>query len=358
MRPKVDDLRVLVTGGAGFIGSAVCRALVRAGQQVINFDALTYAANARSLDLVGDASNYHFVRGDIRDATLLDAVFARHQPDAVINLAAETHVDRSIGASQAFVDTNIVGTHALLEASRHYWEGLSSERQSDFRFIHVSTDEVFGSLNAEDPPFDESSSYRPRSPYAASKAASDHLVRAWWHTYGLPIAISNCSNNYGPFQFPEKFIPLMIVKALQGLSLPLYGDGKQRRDWIYVDDHVRALLEVLKRAGSGATYMIGGRSERTNLEVAEQILDLVRELAPRSHVAGAQIEFVPDRPGHDWRYGVDCSRVEVEFGWRNLETFEAGLRRTVQWYIERRDWWEPILERTYRGERLGLKAAP
>ncbi len=347
---------ILVTGGAGFIGSAMCRALTRAGRRVLNLDALTYAASLSSLAEITSASDYTFVEGDIRDASLIAKLFNDFQPDSVIHLAAESHVDRSIGASAPFIDTNITGTHTLLEAARRYWGDLSGDVRARFRFLHVSTDEVFGSLGANSA-FTEITPYDPRSPYSASKAASDHLVRAWWHTYGLPVLISNCSNNYGPYQFPEKFIPNMIIKALNGAALPVYGDGGQVRDWLHVDDHVAALLAVLERGQAGESYVVGGRSERSNIDVAQAILALVRELAPESG-AGAHIAFVADRPGHDRRYAIDCSKIERDLGWRAAHRFEEGLRETVQWYIARRDWWAPILEHRYDGERLGLKAAP
>lgn len=346
---------ILVTGGAGFIGSALCRALVREGRRVLNLDALTYAANLSSLAEIADAPNYRFVHGDIRDARLLDTLFAEFKPDAVLHLAAESHVDRSISGPAAFVETNVGGTQTLLEAARRYWDGLSGEARDNFRFLHVSTDEVFGSLG-EEGAFNEATAYDPRSPYSASKAASDHLVRAWSHTYGLPVLISNCSNNYGPFQFPEKLIPTMILKALRGEALPVYGDGGNVRDWLHVDDHVAALAAMLERGRVGETYVVGGRAERKNIDVARAILTLTREQAPESDAARAEITFVADRPGHDRRYAIDCSKIERELGWRAAHDFETGLRETVAWYIARRDWWAPILEQKHGGERLGLKA--
>lgn len=346
---------ILVTGGAGFIGSAVCRALTREGRRVLNLDALTYAATKTSLADVEAAQTYTFVQADIRDASALERVFAAFKPDAVLHLAAESHVDRSIGASAPFIETNITGTHTLLEAARRHWESLDASVRDRFRFLHVSTDEVFGSLGDEGV-FDEKTAYDPRSPYSASKAASDHLVRAWAHTYGLPVLISNCSNNYGPYQFPEKFIPNMILKALNGADLPVYGDGGQVRDWLHVDDHVAALLAILERGATGETYVVGGRSERKNIDVAQMVLALTRELAPESAAAQAKIAYVTDRPGHDRRYAVDCSKIERDLGWRASRDFEQGLRESVQWYIARRDWWSPILEQKYSGERLGLKA--
>jgi dTDP-glucose 4,6-dehydratase len=346
---------ILVTGGAGFIGSAVCRAFVREGRRVLNLDALTYAANLSSLAEIADVPDYRFVHGDIRDARLLDTLFAEFKPDAVLHLAAESHVDRSISGPAAFIDTNVTGTQTLLEAARRYWDGLRGDACDGFRFLHVSTDEVFGSLG-DDGAFNETTRYNPRSPYSASKAASDHLVRAWSHTYGLPVLISNCSNNYGPYQFPEKFIPNMILKALAGEPLPLYGDGGNVRDWLHVDDHVVALAAMLELGRTGETYLLGGRSERKNIDVAQAILSIVRELAPDGRAKDARILFVPDRPGHDHRYAIDCSKIERELGWRASHGFEAGLRETVRWYVARRDWWAPILEQKYGGERLGLKA--
>jgi dTDP-glucose 4,6-dehydratase len=350
-------VRVIVTGGAGFIGSAVCRRLVRAGWSVINYDALTYAANLASLDDIAAAANYEFVSGDVCNRALLDQTFARFQPDVVMHLAAESHVDRSITGSAAFVQTNIVGTHALLEAALMHWDSLPEAKQGRFRFLHVSTDEVFGSLG-ETGAFSETTPYDPRSPYAASKAASDHLVSAWGHTFGLPVLISNCSNNYGPYQFPEKLIPVMILKALAGEPLPVYGDGRNVRDWLYVDDHAAALQLIVERGRVGETYNVGGRSERANLDVVRTILDLVDELAPERGAPRSQINFVQDRPGHDRRYAIDCDKIENELGWRASETFETGMRSTVQWYLDRRDWWEPIRTDKFKGERLGLRAAP
>lgn len=345
-------MRILVTGGAGFIGSAVCRTLVRDGEaHVLNLDALTYAASPGALEEIAGSPNYRFVQGDIRDRKLLDDLFAAFQPEAVLHLAAESHVDRSITGPAAFIETNIVGTQVLLEAARIYWETLQGAARDGFRFLHVSTDEVFGSLG-EDGAFVETTPYDPRSPYAASKAASDHLVSAWRHTYGLPTLISNCSNNYGPFQFPDKFIPLMIISALRGAPLPVYGDGGNVRDWLYVEDHVAALVAILRRGRIGETYNVGGRSERRNVDVARAIIALVNELAPGG--TRSAIAFVADRPGHDRRYAIDCSKIETELGWRAKEGFESGLRRTLQWYLERRDWWEPILAARYGGERLGL----
>lgn len=350
-------MKVIVTGGAGFIGSAVCRRLVANGWSVLNYDALTYAANLSSLAEVEDDTRYRFFEGDICDRRKLDRVFAEFQPDAVMHLAAESHVDRSITGSAAFVQTNIVGTHTLLEAALQYWDRLTDpQRKRRFRFLHVSTDEVFGSLG-EEGSFDEATAYDPRSPYSASKAASDHLVRAWAHTFGLPILVSNCSNNYGPFQFPEKLIPNMILKALAGAPLPVYGDGSNVRDWLFVDDHAAALEKVVLEGRVGETYVIGGRSERKNIDVVRTIMELVDELAPERDSPRSVITFVEDRPGHDHRYAIDCSKIESELGWRPAEVFETGLRRTVKWYIDRRDWWAPLLANRQAGQRLGLRAA-
>ncbi len=340
--------RILVTGGAGFIGSAVCRGLIRGGARVLNFDALTYAANLNSLTEIEGNPNYALVEGDICDRAALDAAFASFEPDAVIHLAAESHVDRSITGPSVFVQTNVVGTHTLLEATRHHWERLGGARREGFRFLHVSTDEVFGSLG-DTGAFSETTPYDPRSPYSASKAASDHLASAWRHTYGLPVLISNCSNNYGPYQFPEKFVPRMILLALSGAPLEVYGDGGNVRDWLYVDDHVEALRAVLHKGRIGETYNVGGNSERRNIDVAQSIVALVSELTGAPRVA---IELVADRPGHDRRYAIDSSKIERELGWRAHESFETGLRKTVQWYIDRRDWWAPLFQR----ERLGLRA--
>jgi dTDP-glucose 4,6-dehydratase len=352
-------VKVIVTGGAGFIGSAVCRRLVRdTGWRVVNLDALTYAANLASLAEIAAHPNYAFARGDVCDRALMDKTFAEFEPDAVMHLAAESHVDRSITGSAAFVRTNIVGTHTLLEAALAYWEGLKDAgRKERFRFLHVSTDEVFGSLG-EDGFFREDTPYDPRSPYSASKAASDHLASAWFHTYGLPVVISNCSNNYGPYQFPEKLIPVMILKALEGAPLPVYGDGGNVRDWLYVDDHAAALETILTKGRVGETYNVGGRSERKNLDVVNTILDLVDELAPERDAPRSEIQFVQDRPGHDRRYAIDCGKIEAELGWAAAESFESGMRRTVQWYLDRRDWWEPIRAGKFKGERLGLRAVP
>ncbi len=348
-------MRVLVTGGAGFIGSAVCRHLVNdAGAAVLNFDKLTYAASLTSLAPIEDDGRYSFVQGDIADANAVGQVFEGFKPTAVIHLAAESHVDRSIQGAGAFVQTNVVGTFTMLEEALAYWRALPAAEQATFRFLHVSTDEVYGSLG-DDGLFTEQTLYDPRSPYSASKAASDHLVKAWWHTHGLPVVVTNCSNNYGPYHFPEKLIPLMILNALEGRSLPVYGDGQNIRDWLYVEDHARALHLAVTRGEPGETYNIGGRNERMNLEVVHRICDIVDELVPDPAGTSRRdlITYVADRPGHDRRYAIDASKIETLLGWRAQETFETGLRKTVRWYLERRDWWEPLRSR-YSGERLGL----
>ncbi|MBN9027856.1 MAG: dTDP-glucose 4,6-dehydratase [Rhizobiales bacterium] len=346
-------MRVLVTGGAGFIGSALCRHLVGdLGVGVVNVDKLTYAANLASLAPIADHPLYAFVQADIGDAGALADVFRRYEPDGVIHLAAESHVDRSIGAPGVFLETNIMGTATLLEAARAYHDTLGAEKRSAFRFLHVSTDEVFGSLG-EDGLFHEATPYDPSSPYSASKAASDHLVRAWQRTYGLPALISNCSNNYGPYHFPEKLIPLVILNALDGAPIRVYGDGSNVRDWLYVEDHARALFLALTRGKPGASYTIGRRNARTTLDVVQGICAILdRRLGGRRHAE--LIEFVADRPGHDQRYAIDPTKAETELGWRAAENFDSGIEKTVAWYLDRRDWWEPIRSGVYRGQRLGL----
>lgn len=349
-------MKLIVTGGAGFIGSAVCRHLVgEAGIGVVNVDCLTYAANLASLAPIADSPRYAFEKADIRDRAAMDAVMERHDPDGVIHLAAESHVDRSIDGPLDFVETNVTGTAVLLEAARRHMERLPGERRARFRFLHVSTDEVFGSLGA-DGLFHETSPYDPSSPYAASKAAADHLVRAWHRTYGFPALITNCSNNYGPYHFPEKLIPLMILNALDERPLPVYGDGSNVRDWLYVEDHARAIAAVFEKGRLGESYNIGARSERRNIEVVRAVCDILDDLAPTKRSRRELVTFVADRPGHDARYAIDPTRVETEIGWRARETFESGLARTVRWYLDNRDWWEPIRAGRYGGERLGLKA--
>ncbi|MGO9846074.1 MAG: dTDP-glucose 4,6-dehydratase [Methylocella sp.] len=350
--------RFLITGGAGFIGSAVVRHLVRETDHcVCVVDKLTYAGNLQSLAPVANDPRYSFVRADIADAAKIRDVFASYEPDVVMHLAAESHVDRSIDCPAAFIQTNIIGTYVLLEAALAYWHGLPSGGQMAFRFHHISTDEVFGSLGA-DGHFTEATAYDPRSPYSASKAASDHLVRSWYHTYGLPVLMTNCSNNYGPYHFPEKLIPLMILNGLEGRKLPVYGTGRNVRDWLYVEDHVRALLTVIGAGRPGQTYCIGGRSERTNLEVVKAVCALLDELVPNKIIGRreALITFVADRPGHDLRYAIDPTRIWAELGWQPRETFDSGLRKTVEWYLTNRPWWQRIRRSTYGGERLGVPA--
>ena len=349
-------MRVLITGGCGFIGSALCRAAIQHhGWTVLNIDKLTYAASEASLSEIATSDRYKLIKADICDRPAMDAAFADFQPDAVMHLAAESHVDRSITGSAAFVQTNIVGTHTLLESALAYWSALPPDRKTAFRFLHVSTDEVFGSLTDEGY-FREDTRYDPRSPYSASKAASDHLASAWRHTYGLPVVISNCSNNYGPYQFPEKLIPLTILNALEGKPLPVYGDGKNVRDWLFVNDHAEALRLLVTAGKPGETYCIGGASERANIDVVHAICDHLDAIAPDSKIGPRRnlITFVRDRPGHDHRYAIDAAKIANEFGWRPTRTFEQGLAETVRWYLDRRDWWQPIRDGKYRGERLGL----
>ncbi|ASL26018.1 dTDP-glucose 4,6-dehydratase [Azotobacter chroococcum] len=350
--------RILVTGGAGFIGSAVVRHLIQnTPHEVANLDKLTYAGNLESLASISDSPRYRFYRVDICDGTALDTVFAEFKPTAVMHLAAESHVDRSIDGPAEFIQTNVVGTYSLLEAARRYWNGLPADEKSAFRFHHISTDEVYGDLEGTDDLFTETTPYAPSSPYSASKASSDHLVRAWHRTYGLPVLITNCSNNYGPYHFPEKLIPHMILNALAGKPLPVYGDGSQIRDWLFVEDHARALVEVVTRGKVGETYNIGGHNEKRNLEVVQALCDLLEELAPTKPEGVERyrdlITFVKDRPGHDLRYAIDASKIERELGWKPQETFESGIRKTVQWYLDNRLWWQRVLNGDYRLGRLG-----
>jgi dTDP-glucose 4,6-dehydratase len=349
-------MRILVTGGAGFIGSAVCRRLAGSVECLVNVDRLTYAANPRSLDAIADHPGYAFERVDICDRPSLDAVFARHRPTAVLHLAAESHVDRSITGTAPFIETNLLGSYQMLEAARHYYCGQPPDLRERFRFIHVSTDEVYGSLGP-DGRFSEETPYQPSSPYSASKAGSDHLAHAWYKTYGLPTIVSNCSNNYGPCQFPEKLIPLTIINALAGKPISIYGDGSNVRDWLYVEDHVEGLVTLLTRGVPGGKYNFGGDSERTNLAVAQQICDLVDDLKASDQPRSSLITFVADRPGHDLRYAIDASKARRELGWRPSVSFEAGLERTVRWYLDNPGWWEPLRRGVYDGERLGLLEA-
>ena len=352
-RPKV-----LVTGGAGFIGSALVRELIdRGGYKVVNVDCLTYAGNLDSVAAVASNPNYCFVHVDITDVLAVEGVFRDHRPDQVIHLAAESHVDRSIDGPGAFVQTNVTGSFVLLDVARRYWAELPVPQQRDFRFVHVSTDEVYGDLAPDDPPFTETTAYRPSSPYAASKAASDHLARAWHRTYGLPVIVTNCSNNYGPYQFPEKLIPHMILSAVAGQSLPVYGDGLQVRDWLHVLDHAAALRCVLERGKVGQTYNIGAGCECSNLDLVHQLCAELETLAPRP--AGVKafadlITSVPDRPGHDRRYAIDASRIRRELGWRPRHDFASGLRATITWYLENTQWWQRVLDGSYRLDRQGL----
>jgi dTDP-glucose 4,6-dehydratase len=343
----------MVTGGAGFIGSAVCHRLVRSGIPVVNIDRLTYAANPRSLDAIATSPNYAFEQIHICDRPALDAAFEKYAPTAVLHLAAESHVDRSITGAAPFIETNMVGTYHMLEAARHYFNRLGPDAQQQFRFVHVSTDEVYGTLGP-DGLFREDTPYSPSSPYSASKAGSDHLAHAWFKTYGLPTIISNCSNNYGPRQFPEKLIPLMILNALDGLPLPVYGNGSNVRDWLYVDDHVEGLVCILERGVPGEKYNFGGNSERSNIMVVKAICDLIDQKRKSDHSRHTLISFVTDRPGHDLRYAIDASKARRNLGWQPKETFESGLERTVLWYMENRPWWEPLRNQVYSGSRLGL----
>ena len=344
-------MKIMVTGGAGFIGSAVVRLAITKGYSIVNVDVLTYAACLRNLDSIADCPRYVFEQIDIQDRTALDAVFAKYNPDAVMHLAAESHVDRSIDGPAKFIETNVNGTFNMLEAARSYWQ--THGKPEKFRFHHISTDEVFGSLGPMGM-FTEDTPYDPRSPYSASKASSDHLVRAWYETYGLPIVLTNCSNNYGPYHFPEKLIPVVILNALAGKPLPIYGDGGNIRDWLYVEDHADALLLVLQKGELGRSYNIGGENERTNIQLVTTLCEILDRLQPRDGGSYADlITFVTDRPGHDARYAIDPSRIRDELGWRPSVTVEEGLERTVQWYLDNENWWKPLLKRNGVGQRLG-----
>ena len=352
-------MKFLITGGAGFIGSAVIRHIINnTDDHLVNVDKLTYAGNLESLASVSDSERYSFEQVDICNRAELDRVFSEFQPDIVMHLAAESHVDRSIDGPAAFIETNIVGTYTLLESARQYWQNSAAESKSSFRFHHISTDEVYGDLEGPDELFTETTAYAPSSPYSASKASSDHLVRAWLRTYGMPVVVTNCSNNYGPYHFPEKLIPLMILNALEGKPLPVYGTGKQIRDWLYVEDHARALYTAATRGEVGETYNIGGHNEMANIDVVETLCSLLEEMAPEKPAEVESyrdlITFVKDRPGHDARYAIDASKIDRTLGWRPQETFESGIRKTVEWFLHNKEWWSRVLDGSYNRERLGV----
>ena len=352
---KEEARKIIVTGGAGFIGSAVIRYLINEiGCFVLNLDKLTYAGNLNSLKNETINPKYTFKKIDICDTQSLTSIICEYRPNLIMHLAAESHVDRSIDGPSEFIQTNIIGTYNLLEASRSYWSKLYDKHKEEFRFHHISTDEVFGSLGMQGA-FTENTRYDPRSPYSASKASADHLVRAWHETFGLPVVLSNCSNNYGPYHFPEKLIPLMIIKALKGEPMPVYGSGNNVRDWLYVDDHARALYTIASRGRAGESYNVGGNSEVSNIQVVERICAILNELSPRKDGKRyeEQITFVSDRPGHDFRYAIDATKIKSELDWVPLETFETGLRKTVEWYLDNQKWWQPLLNKHYQGQRLG-----
>lgn len=350
---------IAVTGGCGFIGSAVVRHIIQnSGDTVVNIDSLTYAGNPDSVEPVANSDRYFFEQADIRDRQAMDAVFDKYSPDAVMHLAAESHVDRSIDGPGEFIETNVIGTYVLLEAARKYYTDIEGNKKKGFRFHHISTDEVYGDLDNPEDLFTETTPYAPSSPYSASKASSDHLVRAWHRTYGLPTIVTNCSNNYGPYHFPEKLIPHIILNALSGKKLPVYGDGKQIRDWLYVEDHARALYTVVTKGKTGETYNIGGHNEKANIDVVYKICDILEEMAPDRKVSSIEkyrdlVTFVTDRPGHDRRYAIDASKIDKELGWKPEETFETGLKKTVQWYLDNEVWWKRVLSGEYNLERIG-----
>ncbi len=349
-------MKILVTGGAGFIGSAVIRMAISQGHEVINLDKLTYAANLENLAMLASSPKYAFEHVDINNADAVNTVFEKHKPDAIMHLAAESHVDRSIDGPDAFIQTNVIGTFNLLQAARKHWDNLGSADKENFRFHHVSTDEVYGDLHVGDPAFEETTPYDPSSPYSASKAASDHLVRAWNRTYGLPVVLTNCSNNYGPYQFPEKLIPVVILKALHEQDIPVYGTGENIRDWLYVDDHADALLTVLQKGRIGETYNIGGNNERTNLELVKTICALIDERKLHNTPCESLITYVTDRPGHDYRYAINATKIETELGWKPAISWNEGCEKTIDWYLENRDWWAPLMKKKIFGERLGTQA--
>ncbi len=349
-------MKILVTGGAGFIGSSVVRMAMEQGHEIVNLDKMTYAANLENVAMVADKPGYAFEKVDICDAEAVDAVIQKHKPEGIMHLAAESHVDRSIDGPAAFIETNVMGTFNLLQSARKHWDSLSGAAKDNFRFHHVSTDEVYGDLHVGDPAFEETTPYDPSSPYSASKAASDHLVRAWARTYGLPTVLTNCSNNYGPYQFPEKLIPVVILKALHKQDIPVYGTGENIRDWLYVDDHADALLTVLTKGKLGETYNIGGNNERTNLELVKTICNLIDDRKLHNTPCESLITYVTDRPGHDYRYAINATKIESELGWTPSVSWNEGFEKTIDWYLNNEAWWKPLMKKKIFGERLGTKA--